>query len=118
MKVPEGRTKIAHRFNGGWARQNEVESRRDGRKWVWPGGDFVRPSGACSHLARPPTVKTVGYFRVPLPGLERAEHDALVALVDRVLAAQRAHPSADTAPLEREIDARVHRLYALTPEEI
>ena len=36
----------------------------------------------------------------------------------RVLTAKRAHPSTDTAPLEREINARVHRLYALTPADI
>ena len=68
---------------------------------------------------------TKQYFgELPIPQLnlsnasERAEHDALVALVERVLAAKRAHPSADTSPLEREIDERVHRLYALTSEEI
>ena len=49
---------------------------------------------------------------------ERAQHDALAGLVERVLAAKRSHPSADTSALEREIDARVHRLYALTPDEI
>ncbi|HEY9172460.1 MAG TPA: TaqI-like C-terminal specificity domain-containing protein, partial [Verrucomicrobiae bacterium] len=49
---------------------------------------------------------------------ERAEHDALVGLVERILAAKRANPAADTTALEREIDARVYRLYGLTPEEI
>ena len=49
---------------------------------------------------------------------ERAEHDALVGLVERILAAKRAAPSADTSALESEIDQRVYRLYALTPEEI
>ncbi len=34
------------------------------------------------------------------------------------LTATRASPSADTTALEREIDARVYRLYALTPAEI
>ena len=45
---------------------------------------------------------------------DRAEHDALVALLDRILKAKRA----DTAALEREIDERVYRLYGLTAEEI
>jgi len=49
---------------------------------------------------------------------ERAEHDALVGLVERILAAKRAAPSADTSALEREIDARVYRLYGLTADEI
>jgi predicted transcriptional regulator len=49
---------------------------------------------------------------------DRAEHDALVALVDRILKAKRADAAADTAGLEREIDERVYRLYGLTAEEI
>jgi hypothetical protein len=48
-------------------------------------------------------------------------------LVERILAAKRlpvparqtgAEPAADTSALEREIDERVYRLYALTPDEI
>jgi adenine-specific DNA-methyltransferase len=49
---------------------------------------------------------------------DRAEHDALVALVDRILKAKRADGAADTAALEREIDERVYRLYGLTADEI
>ena len=49
---------------------------------------------------------------------ERAEHDALVALAERILAAKRTDSAADTSALEREIDDRVFHLYALTPEEI
>jgi hypothetical protein len=49
---------------------------------------------------------------------ERAEHDAIVKLVERILAAKRADPNADTSAWEREIDERVYRLYGLTPEEI
>jgi hypothetical protein len=49
---------------------------------------------------------------------ERAEHDALAGLVERILSAKRANPLADTSVLEREIDQRVYRLYALTSEEI
>jgi hypothetical protein len=51
-------------------------------------------------------------------GAERAEHDALVGLVERILAAKRASSSADTTALEQEIDARAYRLYALTPDAI
>ncbi len=39
-------------------------------------------------------------------------------LVDKIPAAKRADPAADTSALEREIDERVYRLYGLTPEEI
>jgi hypothetical protein len=49
---------------------------------------------------------------------EQAEHDSLVALVERILAAKRADPAADTSAWEREIDERVYRLYGLTPDEI
>ncbi len=49
---------------------------------------------------------------------ERAEHDALVKLVERILAAKRTGPRTDTSALEREIDERVYRLYGLTPDEI
>ena len=53
-------------------------------------------------------------------------HDAQ-SLVEPILSAQRAVPSAclsrdgrqaDTSALEREIDRRVYRLYAFTPDEI
>ena len=54
-------------------------------------------------------------FTVPA---DRAEHDALVTLVERILKAKRADGAADTAALEREIDERVYRLYGLTAEEI
>ena len=49
---------------------------------------------------------------------ERAEHDALVGLVEQVLATKQADPAADTAALERKIDDRVYRLYGLTSKEI
>ncbi len=49
---------------------------------------------------------------------ERAEHGALVGLVERILAAKRTSQLADTADLEQEIDARVYRLYGLTEDEI
>jgi adenine-specific DNA-methyltransferase len=49
---------------------------------------------------------------------ERAEHDAIVKLVERILAAKRAAPNADTSNWEREINERVYRLYGLTAEEI
>lgn len=52
--------------------------------------------------------------RVP----DRAEHDAIVSLVDRILAAKAADPAVDTSSWEREIDERVYRLYGLTKEEI
>ena len=49
---------------------------------------------------------------------ERAQHDALVKLVERILAAKEKNPAADTTTLEDEIDQQVCALYGLTPEEI
>ncbi|HCN31351.1 MAG TPA: hypothetical protein DIT64_22120 [Verrucomicrobiales bacterium] len=49
---------------------------------------------------------------------ERAQHDAIVSLVERILAAKQPNPAADTSALEREIDQQVYALYGLTPEEI
>ena len=43
---------------------------------------------------------------------------ALMGWAERILAAKRADPSADTGGLEREIDEQVYRLYGLTVEEI
>jgi hypothetical protein len=40
------------------------------------------------------------------------------ALAERVLAAKRADPAADSSALEREIDQRVYALYGLTADEI
>lgn len=42
----------------------------------------------------------------------------IVVLVDRILAARRKNPPADTSALEREIDQLVYKLYGLAEEEI
>ena len=42
----------------------------------------------------------------------------IAALVDRILAAKKADPAADTKELEAEIDALVYKLYGLTDDEI
>ncbi len=49
---------------------------------------------------------------------ERAEHDAIVLAVDRILEEKRADPAADTRGDEREIDDRIYRLYGLTAEDV
>ena len=43
------------------------------------------------------------------------QHDTLV---ERIPAAKKRDPGADTTALEREIDQLVYKLYDLTPEEI
>ena len=42
----------------------------------------------------------------------------IIALVDRILAAKKEDPNADTSALEAEIDQLVYKLYGLTEEEI
>jgi adenine-specific DNA-methyltransferase len=49
---------------------------------------------------------------------DRAKHEAIVKLVERILAAKAVDPAADTSALEREIDRLVYELYGLTEEEI
>ncbi len=39
-------------------------------------------------------------------------------LVDQILTAKKANPTADIQALEAEIDENVSRLYGITPEEI
>lgn len=56
--------------------------------------------------------------QIPIPAATSAEQTKLSGLVDRVIAAKRAGNEALVQSLEREMDAIVFRLYALTPEEI
>jgi adenine-specific DNA-methyltransferase len=56
--------------------------------------------------------------KIPLPMDYKEKQQPIAALVDKILAAKRANPQADTSAWEREIDERVYRLYGLTPEEI
>jgi hypothetical protein len=56
--------------------------------------------------------------KLPIPDLPPERQKGIVALVDELLAAKRANPSADTTALECEIDRQVYALYGLTPEEI
>jgi hypothetical protein len=46
------------------------------------------------------------------------EHDEIVKLAKKILAAKKDDPRIDTTTWEREIDERVYRLYGLTKEEI
>ncbi|MGQ4809247.1 hypothetical protein NKDENANG_02662 [Candidatus Entotheonellaceae bacterium PAL068K] len=55
--------------------------------------------------------------RLPIPKIPTAEQRPFIQLLDRILAARDADPSADTSELEAEIDRLVYRLYDLTDEE-
>jgi hypothetical protein len=54
----------------------------------------------------------------PIPPATAEQQTSFVKLVDRILAAKRADPQADTSALEAEIDQLVYALYGLTEEEI
>ena len=59
------------------------------------------------------------YIRnIPIPVADAEQQRNVSSLVDRILAAKKADPDADTSALEAEIDKLVYRLYDLTPEEI
>jgi hypothetical protein len=55
---------------------------------------------------------------LPIADVSQSKQTPIVELVDRILAAKKRNPEADTSALEREIDQLVYRLYGLTQEEI
>ena len=55
---------------------------------------------------------------IPVSGAEPNAAAQIAALVDRVIEAKKADPTADTTKLEADIDALVYKLYGLTDEEI
>lgn len=54
----------------------------------------------------------------PLSAAEGFDHEAISALAKRIVAAKEADSKADTTDLELDINARVYRIYGLTPDEI
>lgn len=54
----------------------------------------------------------------PIPKASTAQEKELTNLAQKILAAKKRDPEADTSALEREIDQLVYQLYGLTPEEI
>ncbi len=55
---------------------------------------------------------------IPIPSATPAQQKPIIALVDKILAAKKANPQADTSKEEAEIDRLVYQLYGLTEEEI
>ena len=47
-----------------------------------------------------------------------AQQKPIIALVDKILAAKKANPQADTSKEEAEIDRLVYQLYGLSEDEI
>ena len=65
-----------------------------------------------------PQVKWAKIRRLAIPDIPEDEQQAIINLVDHILAAKAADAAADTSALDREIDQIVYNLYGLTPEEI
>ena len=55
---------------------------------------------------------------IPIAIVSGLEQAGVSEKVDRILAAKKCNPAADTSALEREIDEKVYRLYGLTDDEI
>ena len=55
---------------------------------------------------------------IPLPIVELAQQQPIITLVDNILAAKKANPTASTIAWETEIDKIVYELYGLTEEEV
>ena len=54
---------------------------------------------------------------IPIPSAP-AQQKPIIALVDKILAAKKANPQADTSKEECKIDTLVYNLYGLTDDEI
>lgn len=54
----------------------------------------------------------------PLPKRRKQKAQEIAAIAKRILAAKAKNATADTTPLEREIDSVVYSLYGLSPDEI
>ena len=57
-------------------------------------------------------------LNIPLPSATQAQQKPIIDLVDKILAAKKENPQADTSVWEEEIDRLVYKLYGLTKDEI
>ena len=55
---------------------------------------------------------------LPIPDISPEQQAPIIDLVDRILTARTADPSADITALESALDRHVSALYHLTPDEI
>ncbi len=58
------------------------------------------------------------FRQIPVRIATPTRQSALIALVEKILAAKQNNPAADTTALERAIDKQVYDLYGLTPQDI
>ena len=54
---------------------------------------------------------------IPIPSATPAQQKPIITLVDKILAAKKANPQADTSSLESQIDELVYDFYGLTGDE-
>lgn len=52
---------------------------------------------------------------LPIPDVSAQQQQPIVDVVDRILVAKRANPSADVTKLEASLDLKVSALYGITP---
>ena len=64
-----------------------------------------------------PKIRIAQARLLPIPNAPKVQYP-IIALVDRILAAKKSNPLADTTAEEREIDRLVYDLYGLTEDEI
>jgi adenine-specific DNA-methyltransferase len=55
---------------------------------------------------------------IPVKRVSKSEQNPFIETVDKILAAKRRDPKADTTTLEQQIDRLVYQLYDLTQDEI
>ncbi|MDY6348863.1 MAG: TaqI-like C-terminal specificity domain-containing protein [Bacteroidales bacterium] len=65
-----------------------------------------------------PKIRIKQAKQLPVPAATPAQQQPIISLVDKILAAKKANPQADTNAWEREIDRLVYELYGLKKEEV
>ena len=55
---------------------------------------------------------------IPIPSASFEQQQSIIDLVNKILAAKKANPQADTSKWERKIDSLVYHLYGLTYDEV
>ena len=58
-----------------------------------------------------------GVGKLPIPYATKEQQQPIINLVDQIIAAKKANPSADTSALESQIDEKVFDLYKLEKPE-
>ena len=65
-----------------------------------------------------PRIKKEQLTDIPIKIVNDAAQERFISVANQIISIKKSNPSADTRPLEYEIDQMVYELYGLTPEEI